>query len=157
MSNEWRRVIAAFANPDRRIVWAAAVLGSPADLPETKRLKAAAELQDAGLLNGSGNAVTEVFSELLAIEPEVRRQGLDRFIRDGRIEQYPAKPILRTELLDWAAAKLPKRQRMTERELGDRLSLIVDDIATLRRYLVDSGNLTRTPDGAVYEVSQRNP
>ncbi|MDJ0325350.1 DUF2087 domain-containing protein [Cryobacterium sp. PH31-AA6] len=155
MTNEWRRIIAALANPDRRAVWAATVLDSSADLSDVKRAKAVTALRDAGLLDQEGNAVTAVFNELLAIEPEVRREGIDRFIRNGRIEQYPAKPSLRHELLEWVAGALPAGQRMTERELGDRLALVADDVVTLRRYLVDAETLMRTPDGAVYEVRQR--
>ena len=155
MTNEWRRVIAALANPDRRVVWAAAILGTTADLSDAKRGKAVAALQDAGLLDLEGNPVTAVFEELLALEPEVRREGIDRFIRDGRIEQYPAKPALRHELLQWVAGTLPQKQRMTERELGDHLALVADDVVTLRRHLVDAGALLRTPDGAVYQVPEQ--
>ena len=155
MANEWRRVAAALAHPDRRAVWAAAVLGGSADLAEPKRVKAAAALQDAGLLDNEGNAVTAIFGELLASEPEVRREGIDRFVRHGRIEQYPAKQPVRDELLEWVTAALPLGQQMSERELGDRLALVVDDVVTLRRYLVDAGMLARTPDGAIYQVEQR--
>ena len=83
---------------------------------------------------------------------EERRSRLETH---GRIEQYPAKPALRLELLEWVAGALPAGQRMTECELGDRLALVADDVVTLRRYLVDAETLVRTPDGAVYEVRQR--
>jgi len=155
MTNQWRRIIAALANPDRRAVWAAAVLATSANLSDAKRAKAVTALRDAGLLDHQGNAVTVVFNELLASEPEVRRDGIDRFIRNGRIEQYPAKPSLRHELLEWVAGALPTGQKMTERELGDRLALVADDVVTLRRYLVDAGTLVRTRDGSVYEVQPR--
>ncbi|MBC7402607.1 MAG: DUF2087 domain-containing protein [Microbacteriaceae bacterium] len=155
MTNDWRRIIAALANPDRRAVWAAAVLVTSADLSDAKCAKAVNALRDAGLLDQDGNAVTAVFNELLAIEPEVRREGIDRFIMNGRIEQYPAKPSLRLELLEWVAGALPTGQGMTERELGDRLALVADDVVALRRYLVDAGTLVRTRDGAVYEVQPR--
>ena len=154
MANQWRRVVAALAHPDRRTVWAAAALEGSADLAESKRAKAAAALQDAGLLDADGNAVTAVFGELLESTPEVRRDGAERFIRNERIEQYPAKQPDRDELLGWVAAALPP-ERMSERELGIRLTVVVDDVVTLRRYLVDAGLVSRTPDGAIYQVVQR--
>ena len=154
MANEWRRVVAALAHPDRRAVWAEAVFRGSGALAEPKRAKAAAALQDAGLLDADGNAVTAVFGQLLESAPEVRREGIDRFIQDGRIEQYPAKQPDRDALLNWAAGALPA-ERMSERALGIRLALVVDDVVTLRRYLVVAGLVSRTPDGAVYQVVQR--
>ncbi|TFD04671.1 MULTISPECIES: DUF2087 domain-containing protein [unclassified Cryobacterium] len=154
MANEWRRVVAALAHPDRRAVWAEAVLRGSGALTEPRTVKAAAALRDAGLLDDDGDAVTAVFGELLASEPEVRREGVERFIQHGRIERYPAKQPDRDELLGWVAAALPP-ERMSERELGIRLALVVDDVVTLRRYLVDAGLVSRTPDGAVYQVVQR--
>ncbi|TFD52241.1 DUF2087 domain-containing protein [Cryobacterium frigoriphilum] len=157
MSNEWRRIIAALAHPDRRAVWAAAVLGVSVELTEAKRTKAVGALRDAGLFDAEGQAVTAIFGDLLALEPEVRREGIDRYVRHGRIEQYPVKQELRLELLRWVTAALPSGQRMSERELGARLALVVDDVVTLRRYLIDAGTVTRTPDGAVYEVAPERP
>jgi len=157
MTNEWRRVIAALANPGRRAVWAAAVLATTAEPTGAKRAQAVEALRDAGLLDADGTPVTVVFSDLLASEPEVRREGIQRFIRKGRIEQYPSKPALRLELLDWVAGTLPRHLRMTERELGGHLAVLVDDVVTLRRYLVDAGALSRTPDGSVYEVVRPEP
>lgn len=69
--------------------------------------------------------------------------------------EYPAKPALRLELLEWVAGALPAGQRVTECGLGDHLALVADDVVTLRRYLVGAETLVRTPDGAVYEVRQR--
>ncbi|TFB86718.1 DUF2087 domain-containing protein [Cryobacterium sp. TMT1-3] len=58
-------------------------------------------------------------------------------------------------LLEWVTAALPVGKRMSEREVSDRLALVVDDVVTLGRYLVDAGMLARTPDGAVYQVEKR--
>ena len=149
MSNEWRRVIAALADPDRRAAYAAAVLGVDTGLPEKRRARAVAALQDAGVLDRDGAVAPALYTDLLAAEPEVRREGIERFILDGRIEQYPARPAVRTELLEWVAAQLPPGD-LTEAAVNERLAGIVDDVASLRRYLVDAGLLDRTADGSEY-------
>ncbi|TBN58025.1 DUF2087 domain-containing protein [Glaciihabitans arcticus] len=153
MSNEWRRVVAALANAERRTVYAALVVGATPDIPAQRLEKALAALADAGLVSrstdGTPTVIEGVFAELLAAEPEVRRDGVDRFIRDGRIEQYPAKPAQRREILEWAVATLPPGDH-TEAALNQALCLLVDDFASLRRYLVDESLLERTPDGSSY-------
>ena len=59
--------------------------------------------RDGGLLDHEGNAVTAVFNELLAIEPEVRREGIDwPVVSEGpRIEcrYLTSSPV--TEALTW--------------------------------------------------------
>ncbi len=39
---------------------------------------------------------------------------------------------------------------LTERAVNDRLAAIVDDVAAMRRYLVDAGLLERSRDGGAY-------
>ena len=155
MTNEWRRVVASLANDERRRVFAGLVLGVDVDVTPSRRAKALAALADAGLVTlhpgGEASLVETAFAELLALEPEVKREGVERFIRDGRIDQYPAKPALRAELLGWAAARvLQPGEELDERALNERLEGIADDVASLRRYLVDAGLLDRAPDGSSY-------
>ena len=143
MSNEWRRVAAALTDEKRRQAYARAVLGLPAE-----NAKAVKALREAGLLDDR-DAPTEVFAQLLAEHPPETRQGVDRWLRDGRIDHYPAKPASRLELLEWIAARLPEED-LAEKALGDRLAEFTADVATLRRYLVDAGLLERAPDGSSY-------
>jgi hypothetical protein len=76
---------------------------------------------------------------------------VDRFLRDGRIAQYPARPDDRAELLRWVVAQvIATDETLGERELNSRLALLVDDFATLRRYVVDAGLLRRDADGRAY-------
>ena len=153
MTNEWRRVVAALANPERRRVYASLVLGVAPDVAAPRLARALAALADAGLVrlsaDGSTTVVDNVFADLLALEPEIRREGLDRFVVDGRITQYPAKAALRRELLEWVAGRIPSGDH-TEPALNELLAAFVDDVASLRRYLVDDGLLERTPDGGSY-------
>ena len=143
MSNEWRRVAAALTDEKRRAAYARAVLGLPTENP-----KAVKALREAGLLD-ERDAPTEVFARLLAEHPPETRQGVDRWLRDGRIDHYPAKPAARLELLEWIAARLPEGD-LAEKALGDHLAEFTADVATLRRYLVDAGLLERVSDGSSY-------
>ncbi len=156
MANEWRAVIAALANPDARSVYAEVVLGLPdaAGLPAKKRERAVATLRSAGLIRDAGGEfelVTEPLAAMLAEAAEPRREGIHRFIVDGRIDAYPARPADRRELLEWVADQaMSAEEVLTEAELGERLGRLRDDVATLRRYLVDGGLLLRTPSGTSY-------
>ena len=143
MSNAWRRVVAALANEQQRSAYARAVLGLPAE-----NAKAAAALRAAGLLDDT-DAPTEVFARLLAEHPAETKVGVERWLRDGRIDSYPAKPADRLALLEWVAARLP-REELAEKSLGECLEAFTTDVATLRRYLVDAGLVVRSNDGASY-------
>ena len=157
MANEWRAVIAALANPDARQVYAEVVLGLPdaAGLSPKKRERAVAALRSAGLIrtaqDGALELATAPLTAMLADAAEPRREGIERFTVDGRIETYPAKPTDRRELLEWVAGEaLGPDEVLTEAELGERLERFREDVATLRRYLVDEGLLLRTPSGTSY-------
>ncbi len=155
MSNQWRRVAAALANPDARRVYAGLVASETADPAAAKRDKAIRTLAASGLieLDASGTPRTNptVFADLLAEAAEPRKEGVDRFVVDGRIAQYPARPTERLEVLRWAAGTaLTPDEVLTESEVNERLAELTDDFAALRRYLVDAGLLERTPSGTSY-------
>ena len=145
MSNEWRRVVAALADEKRRTEYARAVLGLPLE-----NAKAARALREAGVLD-ERDSPTEVFARLLAEHPAETKQGIDRWVRDGRIDHYPARPTERLELLQWVADRLP-RGEFSEKQIGELLVAYVDDVAALRRYLVDAGLVERAADGSSYRV-----
>lgn len=145
MNNAWRRVVAALAHEQQRAEYARAVLGLPVE-----NRRAADSLRAAGLLDDE-DAPTEVFARLLAEHPAETRQGIDRWLREGRIDSYPAKPAQRFELLEWVVGRaLSTTEELDEKSLGERLAVFSDDVATLRRYLVDAGLLTRGDDGSRY-------
>ena len=150
MSNEWRRIVAALDNPGRRAVYAELVLGVTG-LPTTKRTKAIAALQHAGLVDEEGKAIPDVFARLLAEHPPVTRTGIDRWVVDGRIQHYPAKPADRHEVLEWVVAQLTPGS-YSEAEITEQLAVFTSDVASLRRYLVDAGLIERDADGSVYRL-----
>jgi len=146
-SNAWRRVVAALANPQQRDAYARAVLGLPVE-----NVRSVAALRAAGLLD-EGDAPTGVFAQLLAEHPAEVKQGVDRWIRGGRIDHYPARPAQRRELLEWVASRaLATGEVLDEKMLGERLGAFTLDVATLRRYLIDAGLLVRSNDGSTYAL-----
>ena len=162
----WRRVLATLGNAEARTAYAQIVLGAaPKDvLPhakEQRRERAIAGLLDAGLVErqASGDLVAAeaVFRDLLAQQP--RRQpktGLDRFMRLGRIERYPANVAERRALLARIATEIIEPgEELTERQVNERLLSYTDDVVLLRRYLVDFGLLQRTPTGSSYFLGQQ--
>jgi hypothetical protein len=164
MADEWRRVVATLADPVRRQVYASIVLGADGSvsgdsiIPQKKRGKAIADLIAAGLVaDVAGTLVAngEIFRELLAQTPAVTREGIDRFIRNGRVERYPSKPGDRDEVLRWARdTAITSAEVLSEREFSDRLAELADDAVTLRRYLVDGGLVVRDADGQRYRLRE---
>ena len=148
MSNEWRRVAAALSNPVRRSVYAQLVLGVTPSAPRLDRVLA--DLRGAGLISADNAVIDSAFADLLTAEAPVTRTGIERFIRDGRIEQYPSRPADRLSVLEWAASQLPADQSLSEAAVNEILAGLVDDVASLRRYLVDAGLVERDADGREY-------
>ncbi|MEO8529237.1 MAG: DUF2087 domain-containing protein [Pseudolysinimonas sp.] len=86
------------------------------------------------------------------IPPDV---GVAKFLRrsDGRIDRYPRRLVERGLLLRWIAERaFHADERLTEAEVNDRLMVYADDVATLRRYLVDHQLLDRDADGSRYRL-----
>jgi hypothetical protein len=163
MADDWRRIAATLADPVRRRIYASIVLGLPTEATGKKRDKAIAALLAAGLVTAGPDSevnayvvVEDAFSVLLAASPAVTRTGVDRFVRDGRIEQYPVRADDRLEVLAWARDRaLPDASELSESDLGERLGELTSDVAALRRYLVDSGLMVRDTDGRRYRRVDR--
>ena len=100
--------------------------------------------------------VSLVLGSLLAQQPRRQpRTGLDRFLRLGRIEQYPANAAERRALLARIAGEvMSPGERLTERQVNERLLSYTDDVVLLRRYLVDFGLLRRTASGSSYSLAE---
>ena len=78
-------------------------------------------------------------------QPETpAEQVLATFVRDGRIVQLPALQAKRGVVLRWLADQFTPDRAYTEPEVNELLSGHSEDYATLRRYLVDWGLVTRT-------------
>jgi hypothetical protein len=147
VNNAWRRVVAALARQDRREAYAKLVLGLPVD-----NEKALRDLQAAGLVDGT-TVLDDAFADLLADDAPIARTGIDRFVRNGRISQYPAKPSDRAALLEWAANQVLAGEKVDEATITERLGELTDDPASLRRYLVDADLVARAADGSSYSLN----
>lgn len=153
MTDAWRPIAAALADPDRRMLWARIVVDGQIDASSAtaRERRALAALERAGLvaLEGSIASPVDAFGPLLAHRPAA--SGIDRFLRAGRIATWPRRASDRDALLDWAAERaVAPGEHVDEPTVTARLAAIADDPATLRRDLVDAGRLRRTPDGSAY-------
>jgi hypothetical protein len=156
----WRPLIAALANPDTRRVAARLMLGDPLEtaaegLPPSKRRRAAEALTASGLLADDGETLDpQVFRRLLDAAAAPRRTGRERFVDGTRIRQYPASATDRRELLAWVARRVfAVGEVLDEREVNERLLAYSDDVALLRRHLVDHGLVERGADGSGYTLA----
>jgi hypothetical protein len=156
-----RRLAAVLADPEMRAAYARVVLGSPLDdalahLSPARRRKAATALTGSGLVavaaDGTASAPDAVFRAILAQQPATPpAQGVERFLRDGRIAQWPASPADLDALLRHVVAQvLGPDEVLDEKALTERLLRLTDDHALLRRHLVDAGLVLRTRSGSEY-------
>jgi hypothetical protein len=158
-----RRIAALLANAEIRAVWARIVLGerveaATAGLAPGRASRIIDGLLDAGLVDVVDEEVVAsetVFAALLTQWPApARPTGVDRFLRDGRIDRYPSNAADRQQLFAWVAeTAFEPDEVLSEAEINERLSTRADDVALLRRHLVDAGLLLRTPSGSSYSRS----
>jgi len=163
-------LVGLLADPDRRAVFAALVLGADSideisarsGLPPARAAGALARLSSAGLvisLDGSPHLLAEAFAVAARrarmaeaqAEPEAGALGRSRdaakvfaaFVRDGRITQIPAAHGKRQVLLDWLAQDFELGKRYSESMVNLILGKRHPDTAAWRRYLVDEEFLSR--------------
>lgn len=158
--NAWRALVSALADDAAREVYARIVLDEPVDpvldtLPPGKRRRVMDTLLSAGLISVHDEGwriEPDVFRAALAAAPPAPRPtGVDRFFVDGRLATYPSRVADRDEVHAHIAERLlTPGETLSECEINDRLADIVDDVAAMRRYLVDTGVLRRERDGTGY-------
>ncbi len=157
MTNEWRAVLAALANADASSVYAETVLGlsGSATLSSKKRNRAVAILRNAGLVSvkedGTLTLIPDALAGVLELSADPKREGVDRFVSNGRIERYPIRSSDRLDVLKWVVDQaIQPDEVLTEVEINARLAPFDPDVAALRRYLVDAELLLRTRSGTSY-------
>lgn len=162
----WRRVVATLANSDARTAYAEIVLGAKlpdvlAGMKDHRRNRAIAALLESGLIeqNAADELVApeSIFRDLLTQLPRRQPQsGVDRFMRLGKIERYPANTAERRELLAWIVNQtIEPGEVLTEKQVNERLLNFTEDVVLLRRYVVDFGLLERTASGSSYSRKLR--
>ncbi len=170
-----RALVGLLADPTRRAVFAALVLGDD-QAPDiairigasTRDTIAALDRLEAGGLverldRGRFHLLAEAFQlaarrEAPAEPPsehggetDDRRRVLDRAIVDGRLVAMPAKHSRRLIVLDHIAQRFEPGLRYSERQVNAILASIDTDTAALRRYLVDERFLDRA-DGEYWRI-----
>jgi len=87
-------------------------------------------------------------SEALRARESVLRTFLDA---EGRLRSIPAKLAKRLVVLDHLAQLFEPGERFPEVEVNRRLRAVHEDVAALRRYLVEEGFLDRA-DGVYWRT-----
>jgi hypothetical protein len=159
------------AEPDRLRVFSAVVLGAdvPSEVIERTGLPARTvaaalrRLQLGGLVtpvDGGLVAEVDVFKDSVRehapapavvqpLDPDSQKDSVLRtFLVDGRLVQIPAARGKRRVVLEHLAAAFEPGVRYPEKAVDAILRAWHPDFASLRRYLVDEGLLTR--ESAVY-------
>lgn len=161
-ADSWRPVVAALANDDARAVYCLMQAGAGLDeaiagIPDARRGRVLEGLTRAGLLvrdDAGGLAAAAPFAAILASAPVAPKAGIDRFLRDGRIDRYPMGAAERHELLLFLAERAFRpEEELSEAQVNERLRVFTDDHVTARRYLVDAGILERSRSGSSYALS----
>ncbi len=161
-----RRLVGLLAEPDRRRVVAAMILGEAtlegiaqvAGLDHRTVVDALDRLVAGGLVEQGEPGVFVLLEATFkraarsaaprrgsahADAPTDERRVLDTSFRDGRLVQLPARRSKRMIVLNRLAQLFEPGRRYREREVNAVLRAVNDDTAALRRYLVDEGFLDR--------------
>jgi hypothetical protein len=166
-------VLGRLADEKRMRAFAAVTLGassvpdvaSRAGLSDDQAARALAHLVGIGLVR-EGDAGLEPDLRVLAQAARAsstprRRPVLEgatpeqeavarNFVReDGRLRALPARDAKRRLVLEWVANRFEPGREYGEKEVNGLLLGVYDDVASLRRYLVDEGLLAR--QAGVYE------
>ena len=92
---------------------------------------------------------------------EMAHRALKRLLANGRLTAVPKRPADQALLVALAASQIDAHRSCVESELNERLGTWLETISepfgidhvTLRRMLVDSGFLTRTRSGSMYQIN----
>ena len=138
-------------------------------LPRRRVLRVAAQLRAAGILDGEYRLARDVLQQVARALPtaepaapaivgghwtEGEREVLGRFFSGSRLETIPTSRGKRLVVLDRLAQEFEPGVRYAEADINLILQLFHRDYASLRRYLVDEGFLTRA-EGVYWRTGGR--
>ena len=151
-----RKIVAALILHDGPL--SSAAVADAAGLSAREAVDAVTRLTAGGLVAEAGGGYSlldHVFQQAARAEappaepsahddlPAEVAHVLDGAFRDGKLLQWPAKRSKRLFVLDYLAQQFEIGKRYTEAEVNIRLRQFDDDVATMRRYLVDEQFLDR--------------
>ena len=92
---------------------------------------------------------------------DMAHRALKRLLANGRLTAVPKRPADQELLVALAASQIDAHRSCLENEVNERLRIWLETISepfgidhvTLRRMLVDSGLLTRTSSGSMYQIN----
>ncbi|CAN5515614.1 DUF2087 domain-containing protein [soil metagenome] len=151
-----RALLALFANEKARRMLSLISLGQTPDAATftARESRVVQRLLDSRVIVSIDTTLTVNSAGLKAAIGQYsppRPEGIDRFVREGRIVYYPSSDADRIELLQWIGARvLVAGERIRESELNERLHPYMEEHVLLRRYLVDYGVIDRNADGTDY-------
>lgn len=158
---DWKPLLAALANDASRAVFARVALGGVPVVdaeawPARERRALQSWIRLGVVVEHEGRCAVDpaAFRRALAEGAAPRRTaGPDRFLDQGRVVQMPAGPADRVQLLEWVRDRVFRGdETLTEERVNDRLVVLHDDVAMLRRHLVDAGLAERSADGTRYRA-----
>lgn len=164
--NAWRPILASLANDSSRHLFAQLVVGGAeagsaylSTLSPSRAAHVRSSLLESRMAREDHQgwlvADTAIFAEVLKeASAAPAPKGIERFLTpEGQIRTYPANLEERGRLLRLVAERaLSAGEVLTEAELNARLLAFSPDVAVLRRYLVDYGELERTRNGSEYAL-----
>ena len=146
-----------------------ALLAKMLDVPRRRILQAVGRLRDAGLLTADLRLDRDALRETARALPSIEMASSEltkgpwsseevsviaRFFQGSRLTQIPAQRSKRLLVLERLSQEFEPGLRYPERQVDFMLQLFHPDHATLRRYLVDEGYLTRA-DGVYWRTGGR--
>ena len=176
-----RELVGLLADADRRAVVAALVLGATGldevrattGLDARRAGRAATRLVESGLVVRSEKGELWLVEAAFGVaartaartpavdehpdEPPERARVLRAFFARGRLTSIPAQHSKRLVVLDRLAQEFEPGHRYTEKQVNTILRRFHDDVAALRRYLVDDDFMEREKGvywraGGTYDV-----
>jgi hypothetical protein len=90
-------------------------------------------------------------------EDAYRRKVMDTFFRHGRLVELPSQNKKKLVVLEHVLQEFEPEKAYTEHEVNQILLEFHEDVATLRRALVNLGWMTRTRDGRTYRRASEAP
>ncbi|WP_377267275.1 DUF2087 domain-containing protein [Peterkaempfera sp. SMS 1(5)a] len=163
-------LVSALADPDRLRVLSRIVLAGPGGITqeelaaaEPHNTRALARLIATALVrraeDGRLTAGHETFAQ--ALRPAAPQDDRARpaalaslFTADGRLISVPVRQELRRALLKYLTDRMFQSDAVySEGEVNIAIRQYWNDYPAMRRYLVETGLLVRTPDGSRYRVA----
>lgn len=153
----WIEVFAGLNNDGMRKVLGLVLNGdfdsSTADKSSIKNLQRWSKIgliaEVEGVWRTNDAAIKDVLSSNR--KPVESREGIQRFFNGPELVIMPARPEERLAVLTKVRDSVIRAsEQLSEAQLNDRLRVIHDDVAMMRRYMVDHGLVERSLTGSCY-------